>query len=505
MQKLTGRYAELNARTLAATGGTLDLGTVLSGAALGAGALAAAVGAVGAAVAKFVGEGIKRWSESNKDLDTGMRVLRAEITALQDDLGGGIAEALDFDLAPYAWEFALLTLRNQAEGAAADVRAAWQFTAGRLGVSMSEAGSSARSLAGSILQLHPALGIVRPFIVEGATRLRNYARTLDLDALGATERWTAANVELGKSIADARVELELLSVTLQGELARLPFEEAADATRTQVLGAARPKKESGGAAAPKASAFHQGSVKDYITALVEEGEAAKEARAELEKRIASYTTRAANDDLVEQVQSQADEFTRKRLELEARLSASAERRQQAANDNARGMLAQAEAARILVEALEEVGQQSINTGIELAGMLGQMAAGAATAADFGKALVASVANLISTLAPAFVQMGIALFATETGNALGLIVAGGALAAIAGGLSGFASKSSPSSGAAGGVARLERTADRLLAARDDAGRRSSQTVNVYIGNNRLRGAVVEMVNDAASRNQLSLAS
>lgn len=523
MSKLSSRTAELNARVIAATGGALDLsgalglgggaaGAARSGVALGASiagaailAAAAAVAALGVAVGKFVAEGVKNWAASSRSIETGMKLVRAEVNALQDDLGGGVAEALDFELAPYAWEFALVVLRNQAEGAARDIQAVWSKTGQRFNVSLGQATAATKAWGSEFIKLNPILGPVRSFIFTGAEGLRNYAKTLDLQAVGATERWIEANIKLSTSIADARTELEQLSVTLQGELARMPFDEATEATRAQVLGAARPRREGGGGGGQRGpGAFHQGGVKDFVLELVEEGERAREAQDALDKRIEQYTLRATGADVIGNAQKVSDEFTRKRLALEAQLAASAERRQQAANDDQAALLAQAEAARTLVDALDQVAKASQGAALELAGMIGQMVVGAASAGDFGKALVAQVASLINTLAPAFVQMGLALFATETGNALGLIVAGGALASIAGGLSAFASKSPPRQ-AASGAARLERTADRLLASRDEAGRRPSQTVNVYIGNKQLRGAIVETVADAAGRGQLRLSA
>lgn len=109
--------------------------------------------------------------------------------------------------------------------------------------------------------------------------------------------------------------------------------------------------------------------------------------------------------------------------------------------------------------LEALGAAARQTGLDMAFMLGQVASGDATLADFGNALKGAIGGLLQSLAPAFMELGVALLASETGNAIALIGAAGVMAYVAGrlksGAGGSRGGGSVNTGSGGGIEEASR--------------------------------------------------
>lgn len=137
------------------------------------------------------------------------------------------------------------------------------------------------------------------------------------------------------------------------------------------------------------------------------------------------------------------------------------------------------------------------TGLIAAETLGMFAVGEGTMEDFGKAMVGQLQNLLKTLAPAFTQLGVSLLAVETGNAVGLIAAGAALAFLAGTLSKFNSKgSAPGGRSTAGTDRLREIADIFRSQNTED--REGRTVNIYVDGDQLQGTIERGVARGAQR-------
>ncbi len=135
---------------------------------------------------------------------------------------------------------------------------------------------------------------------------------------------------------------------------------------------------------------------------------------------------------------------------------------------------------ITIDKLHEAGLVALET-------FGQIAVGEASMGDLGKAMVGQLQNLLKTLAPAFTQLGAALIATQTGNAIGLLAAGAALAFLAGTLSSFTAKgAAPGGRSTAGTDRLREIADIFRSQSTEE--REGRTVNVYIDGDQLQGTI-----------------
>ena len=142
-------------------------------------------------------------------------------------------------------------------------------------------------------------------------------------------------------------------------------------------------------------------------------------------------------------------------------------------------------------------------GSAISGLAETLAAGEASLASFGRALLSSLGDLITQAGQAFLLLGAGVENIKTGitSPAALIAIGVGMLALGGALKGFAARGQDSGGRAGGgtAQALERFGRRLF---DREVGQESREVTINIEGRSMRGFVLDVAADGARRGQIS---
>ena len=147
-----------------------------------------------------------------------------------------------------------------------------------------------------------------------------------------------------------------------------------------------------------------------------------------------------------------------------------------------------------------LGDQLKGAVLDLGYAFGQAAAQSAGMSNIGEVLVSQVQNLLKTLAPAVLQLGLSIEAIQSGWAPAIVGAGIALSVVAGTLAAYKSGGGRSgSTLPDNTSRLRSIAAEFEAQRQDE---RDRVINVFIGEERVEGAFTRTMQNAIRRGRIT---